>query len=53
MAISYTNEKKSFRKQIALPKPDNTILKSFKNPTRNMKTLNTFEEQRQEKQIFN
>ena len=53
MAISYTNEKKSFRKQIALPKPDNTILKSSKNPTRIMKTSNTFEEQRQEKQIFN
>ena len=53
MAISYTNEKKSFRKQILLPKPDNTILKSSKNPTRIMKTSNTFEGQRQEKQIFN
>ena len=45
--------KKSFRKQILLPKPDNTILKSSKNPTRIMKTSNTFEEQTQEKQIFN
>ena len=53
MAISYTNEKKSFGKQILLPKPDNTILKLSKNPTRIMKTSNTFEEQRQEKQIFN